>query len=245
MYSAQLGGAYYWADRFAEAIATDQQVLLQDPQSFGAAIILAASYYYEWLWQLSADPNTLEQAWATAQKALTLGDAFPASHSLLSALYLARGQLEQARAEAERAVALSPKSGDGYDILAMVLNATGKPEEAIGVAEQAVRLRSLYLPRLWFLYELGQAYSLSGRHEEAITTLKQVISAYPNRLRAHVALAVAYSELGKDAEAQAEAAEVLWINPQFSLEVHKERVPIKDPVTLERHIAALRKAGLK
>jgi hypothetical protein len=29
------------------------------------------------------------------------------------------------------------------------------------------------------------------------------------------------------------------------LEVHKERSPIKDPAVLERHIAALHKAGLK
>jgi hypothetical protein len=34
-------------------------------------------------------------------------------------------------------------------------------------------------------------------------------------------------------------------NPKFSLEVYKQRVPIKDPAVLERHIAALRKAGLK
>ena len=47
------------------------------------------------------------------------------------------------------------------------------------------------------------------------------------------------------AEARAETAEVLRLNPKFSLEVHKQRMPIKDPVVLERHIAALRKAGLK
>jgi hypothetical protein len=46
-------------------------------------------------------------------------------------------------------------------------------------------------------------------------------------------------------EACTEAEEVLRINPKFSLEVHKERVAIKDPAMLERHIAALRKAGLK
>ena len=43
-------------------------------------------------------------------------------------------------------------------------------------------------------------------------------------------------------EAQAEAAEVLRINPKFSLEVHKQRVPIQDPAVLECHLAALRKA---
>ena len=58
-------------------------------------------------------------------------------------------------------------------------------------------------------------------------------------------LAAIYSELGKDVEVRVEAAEVLRINPKFSLEVHKERVPIKDPVVLERHIAALHKTGLK
>jgi hypothetical protein len=41
------------------------------------------------------------------------------------------------------------------------------------------------------------------------------------------------------------AAEVLRLNPKFSLAVHRQRMPIKDPAVLERHIAALRKAGLK
>ena len=66
-----------------------------------------------------------------------------------------------------------------------------------------------------------------------------------NILPAHLTLAVVYSELGQAAEARAEAAEVLRINPQFSLEVHKQRMPIEDPAALERHLAALHKAGLK
>jgi len=86
---------------------------------------------------------------------------------------------------------------------------------------------------------------LAGRTEEAVAPLKQFLARYPNILGAHLTLAAVYSELGKEAEARAEAAEVLRINPKFSLEVHKERVPIKDPAMLERHIAMLRKVGLK
>jgi hypothetical protein len=56
---------------------------------------------------------------------------------------------------------------------------------------------------------------------------------------------VVYSELGQAAEAQAEATEVLRLNPHFSLAVHEQRMPIKDPAALERHLAALRRAGLK
>jgi adenylate cyclase len=75
--------------------------------------------------------------------------------------------------------------------------------------------------------------------------MKQYLSRYPNILGAHLTLAAVYSELGKEAEARAEATEVLRLNPQFSLEVRQQRVPIKDPAALERYIAALRKAGLK
>ena len=65
---------------------------------------------------------------------------------------------------------------------------------------------------------------------------------YLHILGAHLTLAAVYSELSKEVEARDEAAEVLRLNPQFSLEVHKQRAPIKDPATLERYLAALRKA---
>src|SRR5262245_20321243 len=86
---------------------------------------------------------------------------------------------------------------------------------------------------------------LMGEDEEAIAPLQRLLSQSANHLGAHLTLVAVYSELGKDAEARAEAAEVLRINPQFTLEVHKQQVPIKEPATLERHIAALRKAGLQ
>ena len=41
------------------------------------------------------------------------------------------------------------------------------------------------------------------------------------------------------------AAEVLWINPKFFLEVMRQRAPYTDPAVIERQVAALRKAGLK
>jgi predicted Zn-dependent protease len=92
---------------------------------------------------------------------------------------------------------------------------------------------------------VGAAYYLAGQNEEAIAPLRQYLTHYPNILGAHLTLAAVYSELGKEVEARAEAAEVLRLNSNFSLEVHKQRAPIKDLAMLEQHIAALRKAGLK
>ena len=76
---------------------------------------------------------------------------------------------------------------------------------------------------------IGSAYYFAGKPEETIAPLKQFLTRYPHILDAHLTLAAAYSELGKDAEARAEAAEVLRLNPKFSLEIHKERAPIQRP----------------
>jgi adenylate cyclase len=84
-----------------------------------------------------------------------------------------------------------------------------------------------------------------GRYEEAIDALKKTIIRSPNLLITHVQLAAAYSELGREEEARAEVAEVLRLNPHFSLEGVRQRDPYQDPAESERFLDALRKAGLK
>ena len=111
-------------------------------------------------------------------------------------------------------------------------------EAALEAAAQALRLKPEFADG--HLASVGTAYAVAGRYEEARAPLQRYLSRYPNSLSAHLTLATVYSELGQEAEARAEAAEVLRINPQFSLEVHKQRAPIKDPATvrpMEKHAA--------
>ena len=81
---------------------------------------------FAWGWQLSQDPQTLEQAFEVAQKAIALNDSLPWAHTALGAVYLLQKQHDQARAEAERAIALDPNLADGYGLLAAILNASGE-----------------------------------------------------------------------------------------------------------------------
>ncbi|HXG18268.1 MAG TPA: tetratricopeptide repeat protein [Methylomirabilota bacterium] len=159
----------------------------------------------------------------------------------MGSVYLLQKQDEGAVVEKEQALALNPNMAWGYASLAETLGYAGSLQKAVEMVGQALRRN----PSGDTYRSIGAAYYLSGRPEEAIPPLKQFLIHQPNILGAHLILAAVYSELGKEAEARAEAAEVLRINPKFSLEVHKERAPIKDPAMLERHIAALRKAGLK
>jgi tetratricopeptide (TPR) repeat protein len=242
-YLGDLGWTYHLTGRYAEAVATLQETLSRSPNLMVYHYYLAESYVQQWASQQEADVQTLEQALAAAQRTLALHDSSSMGHAILGTVYLWQKQYEQAITEMERAITLDPNIAEGYAFLAQVLSRVGRLEEAVGMGEQALRRKPVILD--WHLGSVGAAYYLAGQTEEAIVPLKQYLTRYPNILGAHLTLAAVYSELGREAEARAEAAEVLRINPQFSLEVHKQRAPIKDPATSERHLAALRKAGLK
>jgi adenylate cyclase len=246
-YDALLRGLAYLYRFTPEAIVQARQIWERavelDPQYADAYAGLGWAYYLEWNLQWSPDPHALEQAFALAQQAVAFDESLPEPHKLLSYVYLFKKQHDRALAEAERAIALDPNDAESYMGLADVLSFAGRPEEALGLLAQAMRLN----PRYPLLYSiaLARVYHLTGQSGEAIATLKRTLSRSPDALGAHLTLAALYSEGGQEAEARMEAAEVLRLNPHWSLEVWRQRAPYRDAAVLERFLAALRKAGLK
>jgi tetratricopeptide (TPR) repeat protein len=243
IYLFDLGLAYRFTGRYAEAITTLKEVISRNPNDVAAHNNLGASYWLQWLSQQSPTAQTLEPAVAVMQQALALNDSWFWVHIFSGYVSLYQQQYEQALAEMERAVALAPTIAESYAALAEVLSCVGRTEGALEGAAQALRLKDEFADD--HLASVGTAYAVAGRYAEAVAPLQRSLSRYPNILRIHLMLAAVYSELGQAAEARAEAVEVLRLNPHFSLEVHRQRMPIKDPAVLERHLAALRKAGLK
>jgi adenylate cyclase len=235
--------AYYLMGRYTEAIPPLKSLLARNPNFLIGYYLLSISYTQQWHCQQSQDPQTLTQAWAAAQRAAALNPSYRQGHEALGMVYLFQRQYGQAIAALEQALTFDSSVAGSYAILADTLGRAGKVGEALQMIEQALRHKPLIVDLQFAL--IGSAYYFAGKSEEAIAPLQRHLRRYPNRPDAHLTLAAVYSELGQTAQARAEAAEVLRLNPKFSLEVHKERVPIKDPAMLERHIAALRKAGLK
>jgi adenylate cyclase len=182
----------------------------------------------------------LKRATELAQKALTLDDSNGTALSQLCEIYWMQQQFDRAVAEGERCVAINPNYPICYQALADALMAAARPEDAVGAAQKAIRLDPQGGD--FYAFFIGAAYVQMGRYQEAIPFLKKNSAAYPGEPWVHMSLVVAYSELGRKAEARAEASEILRVNPQFAL----------PPVTGGKNVALnrrfnddLRKAGLK
>ncbi|MBI3304501.1 MAG: tetratricopeptide repeat protein, partial [Deltaproteobacteria bacterium] len=246
-YDCFLRGLEYHSRRTPESNTRARQMFKRavelDPQFAAAYAFLGRTYLMELIYQWSQDPQTQEQVFAFGQKAASLDDSQPAAHETLALAYLGSKQHAQAIAEAEKAVAVDPNYADAYVTLAEILCFAGQPGNVVSLVEQAMRLNPRYPPN--YLWALGHAYHLLGQSEEAIATLRRIVIRNPDHLTAHVLLATIYSELGREEQARAEAAEILRISPNYSLEVVRQRTPYKDPAFLERQVAALRKAGLR
>jgi adenylate cyclase len=230
-----------------EANARAQQMFAKavelDPQFAAAYAGLGWAYFDQWSLGWSQDLQTLEQAFALAQQAIAVDPLLPHGHRLLGIAYLWKKHYELAIAEVERALALDPNHADAYVALGDIFNWAGRAEETAPLVEKAMRLNPQY--PLWYLWDLGHAYYLTGRYEEAIATFKRVLARNPDFMPAHAYLAVIHSELGLKEEARAAGVEFLRLSPQLSLDALKQRLPYKDPAVLERVLNAARKAGLK
>jgi adenylate cyclase len=161
----------------------------------------------------------------------------------LGKAYLWKKQYEKAIAELEKAIALSPNDADQLVGLGYILDFAGRPEKAIGLVKKAMRLNPMY--PVYYLWELGHAYFLTGRYQEAIETLKRALDRNSDFMPAHVYLAASYIEIGEEQAARAEAAEVGRLTPHTSLEAMRQRTPYQDQAVIEHLFDSLRKAGLK
>jgi adenylate cyclase len=226
----------------AQARQMAERAIELDPHYAGGYMAMSWVYFHQWLWQWSPDPSALERSAEMAQRAIALDDSDPVVHLTLGCAHLFHRQHEQAIAEMERAIALDPNYADAHIWMTLILNYVGRPDEAIGWAEKAMRLNPHYPG--WYLNFLGMAYVLARRYDEALIVLKRALTLTPN-LDTHILLASLYSQLGREEEARAEAAEILRMSPNFSVDAWGQILPFKDPAVLERGLAALRKAGLK
>ena len=214
------------------------------PDNAFALCLLAKTYYFQIRFGTAKSPKeSLEMAIELVQKAIALDNGYAYGYAWLGYFYLQKREYDRAIVEIERALALSPSSGDVHIMLAHALTFSGRPEEAIPVAKRAIRLNPFSPPPYFSV--LAHAYGRAGHFEEAVATIKKALQRSPDNFFAHVSLTYLYNRVGLEKEAHAEAAEVLRLNPKFSVDNYLKEAPYRDERQIEDIVNNLRKAGLK
>ncbi len=222
---------------FLEAIAMDPDWAMPNTS-------VVWTHYIDFMRGWSDSPaESLRLAEEFAQKARALDDTYPGVYAALGGVQEAKGDLDQAIANHEKAVALGPNISIYHAILAQALVFAGRAEEAVVLFKRAMRLEPTY--QAWYLGSLGDAYTMLGRHAEAIEALQNMLERpLANVEQGHVGLIVNHMWLGREDDARRYASQLLELKPKFTLSTYMKRENYKDVAYVERRLDALRKAGL-
>jgi adenylate cyclase len=225
----------------ARRIAEEAIAMCPEPQK--PYSLMAAIHMMDYWFGTSKSPQeSIKKAIELAQKSLAVDDSRAEVHALLGQLYCLAKEWDKAIAEGEKGEALNPSGADVKYWYAATLTYAGRTEQAILLFEKAIRLNP-YGPSRYFL-NYGHALRTAGRFEDAVAAYKKALQREPNNFFGHLNLASTYSMLGREKEAQAETAEVLRLNPKFTLDYLAKVSGYKDQAEIDKVINALRKAGL-
>ena len=190
------------------------------------------------------DPQrSLESGLAIAQRACAVDDQDPYAQVWLSLALLWNRQHEEAMVAVRRGLALAPNLADGHMQLANLQYYMGDIEGALKTLDTYMQFDPMY-PEI-APYFLAEAQAASGQFDAAVTTLKRRLERNPKSETSYALLASCYGHLGRIEESREAWAQVLRIEPGFSLERRRRILPYKTPEIFELRIEGLRKAGLQ
>jgi adenylate cyclase len=245
LYLQQSRVHYYRFNREDNAIARDlaMKAVETSPEYPDAWEWLGWYHFNEYRFGWSRDPNeSFTLAEEAADTAFDLDDKVSGVNGLLGALSLYRGDYEAAISHYRKAVELAPSNAIMVAGLAWVLCYGGYPEEAIPLLQQAMRL-SPYYPA-WMVGTLGLAYMMTGDLQNAIGANEQLIERKSMLQFGYSRLAAIHAVLGDDERAASYAAELLKVNPNFSIAKWSNVLIYRDKELLDWELNALRAAGL-
>jgi adenylate cyclase len=151
--------------------------------------------------------------------------AFALAHLALNDLHLRK--YDDALRNANKSVKFGPNNAIVVAISAAIMVKCGQPQKALERIHKAMRL-SPVCP-WWFLMMLGQSSRLLGMIEVAIDAYKEIIRLDLDSLEGHIGLAQILGESGKTIEASASAANLLRVNPEFSISEYVGNLAYSDP----------------
>ena len=227
----------------AEARALFEEVIGLEPDSPFGYVEAAWTRYFEVERGWCRDPDDVIATMSElAERAIELGDVSGYPNLMLGHVHLMKRDHANALRISGKALHERPSCQGAFSLRANILNYCGRSLEAIPLAKQAIRLSPVAEP--WFPEVLSAAYFLSGNFDDAIGACNDALALAPDSINARLILAASFIESGQLSLATATAAEILEIDPTFTLARFEKSQPYKDPSVLRAFLHSLERSGL-
>ncbi len=228
--------AHYQAGRMADATATFEQVLQQQPMDY-----IAQQYLIELHWRRGAqgqartllsemahslsDANFLMQfafhleearlpdlAEVVYREAASLDAQAPEASYRLGKHALQAGRYAEAVAQFHEALKRQPRLVDAVHGLGLTYAAEGKTDQAEAQFQAVLRLAPDFAEAYT---HLGKIYARTGRLEEAITAYRRVVALEPSRAQGYHNLGTVLAAKGQPQEAMTQLQQALRHDPRY------------------------------
>jgi len=247
MRAAETLASFLWSfrvDQLHETRRLIEHSLAMDPNYARAYALLSSTYSSAWIQPLDSDflkPETLARAHQAARHAVQLDPNLPQARAQLGYVLAFQGQHALSIAEFKRAVARNPNFTDWRFACALVF--AGEFARAILAAQDHMRVDPFYLSVTSGF--LGLAFYMLKDYAEALPQLEETVSRAPNWRDGRVWLAATYAQIGQCERAGREAAEVMRIEPGFTINGTARRImTFKNLSDADHFFEGLGKAGL-
>jgi TolB-like protein/DNA-binding winged helix-turn-helix (wHTH) protein len=242
------GGRRLYGERLFAARQILEQSVAADAHYAPAIAALADTYLRAWLVPTEfpstagefLQQRTIDRALALAHDAVELDPYLAEAHAELAWILHWQYRRSEAIAEFRRAFELNPNMADGR--FTILLTHGGKADNAIEFMKRAMRLDPFHRP-IYYSF-LASAYYLAGQYEVAIENNRIAARRVPGVVQVVIWYSASAAQLGHIEEASAAAAEVLRLDPDFTIAKFLQMISFAKPDDASRLADGLRKAGL-
>jgi TolB-like protein/DNA-binding winged helix-turn-helix (wHTH) protein len=152
--------------------------------------------------------DVVDEAEATARKAVELDDSFAEGHDAMAGVYLfGKWDWDRADVESRRSLELDPNFSGAHHLRSYILLAMNRPEEALQEQKRATEIDPFERP-----WALGRAYYFVRQYDAAIEEFRMRAQTQSGALWVHSFLSKVYGFKGMEKESEQELEEDTRIN---------------------------------
>jgi TolB-like protein len=248
-YECVLSFYQYWrsydADLYSPVRDCLERAIIADPDyadAFSSLALVYADAYRFNFGEETIPPDVLPRAMELARRAVDLAPDSSHSYQALHLVHWLMNDVEGSFGAAERGLALNPNDTELMADLGLRYSLRTLWDKGLPLVEQAFA-RNPAQPGQYRIAPFLHHY-IHGRYQDALAEAKKI--GVPGVIYNHIALAMAYAQVGRTEEADAEVDQILAIDPAYGdhviADLQKRNV---HPDLIRAVVDGLKKAGLE